>query len=85
MHVSTKSPKPDSPEKVSGFAPKAVPILVISTKPLVIIAALALFPIFNPSEIPVVIAMTFFKAPPISTPMGSSLVKIFRVGLENID
>ena len=85
MHVRTKSPSPESPEKVSGFAPKAVPILVISTKPLVMIAARALCPIFNPSEIPVVIAIIFFYAPPISTTMGSSLVKTFSDGFEKID
>ena len=36
MQVRTRSPKPDNPEKVSGLAPSAVPILEISTRPRLI-------------------------------------------------
>ena len=46
------------------------------------IAALGLCPNCNPSDIPVVIAITFFNAPPIWTPIGSLLVKELNYGLD---
>ena len=47
---------------------------MISANPLVTNADLALSPASIPSAIPAPRAMMFFKAPPSSTPMTSSLV-----------
>ena len=73
VQVTIKSPTPDRPLKVSGRAPQATPSRAISVRPRVIKAALVLSPKPKPSAIPTAKAMTFFKAPPSSTPMTSSL------------
>ena len=73
-HVTTRSPIPASPEKVCSLAFTLLPSLIISAKPLVIIAALVLSPKPIPSDIPDIIAITFFVAPPSSTPTMSSFV-----------
>ncbi len=74
VQVKTKSPAPARPPKVSVFPPRATPNLVISAKPRVIRAALALLPKPIPSEIPDAIAITFFNAPPTDTPTISWLI-----------
>jgi hypothetical protein len=74
VQVSTRSPTPDSPRKVTGFAPKATPSRVISASPRVISAARELSPDSMPSATPTAIAMTFLSAPPSSTPTTSELV-----------
>ena len=79
--VSTRSPKPDKPMKVSGLAPSATPRRVISARPRVIKAARALRPRFMPSTMPVAIASTFLTAPPTSTPIGSVEVYTRRLSL----
>jgi len=66
--VRNKSPAPATSKKVSFLAPKNSPNLAISTKPLLINAALAFSPRFNPSQIPAAIAITFLYAPATSTP-----------------
>ena len=68
VHVSTKSPMPARPPMVMGWAPLATANRVISTRPRVIRAALALFPKPRPSDMPQAMASTFLRAPPISTP-----------------
>ena len=73
-HVAIKSPNPDKPDRVSGFAPTDIAKRVISFKPRVINAALALSPTFRPSHIPAPRAIMFFNAPPSSTPIISELV-----------
>ena len=54
--------------------PIAIPNLVNSAKPLVIIAARVLSPASAPSPIPVAMAIIFFKAPPNSQPITSEFV-----------
>ena len=71
--VRTRSPMPDSPAKVWAWAPISTPIRLISWSPRVISAARALSPKPSPSETPAAIATTFFRAPPMSTPVTSSL------------
>ena len=73
-HVAIKSPIPESPYNVEGFAPNAVLILTISAIPLVNNAPLQLSPSFTVVANPEAIAMTFFKLPPSSTPMTSEFV-----------
>jgi hypothetical protein len=70
--VSTRSPRPQSPESVSAFAPMARPKRVSSAKPRVMSAARAPSPSLRPSATPPAMAMTFFTAPPISAPIKSS-------------
>ena len=70
--VKNRSPAPLSPRKVSSFAPKNLPNLAISTRPREMRLALALLPKFNPSHIPLAIAMTFLYAPQTSAPITSS-------------
>ena len=72
--VSTRSPSPDRPMKVSASAPRATPSRVISARPRVTSAARALRPRPMPSAMPVAIASTFLTAPPTSTPTGSAEV-----------
>ena len=71
--VRIRSPMPVRPMKVSARAPSAAPRRAISARPRVINAARALSPRPSPSLIPAASAMTFFTAPPISTPVTSSL------------
>ena len=69
VQVRTKSPMPARPPMVMGCAPLATARRVISTRPRVMRAALALLPNPRPSEMPQAMASTFFNAPPISTPV----------------
>src|ERR1035441_2121803 len=73
-HASTRSPKPASPARVCGRPPMATANRVISAKPRVISAAMALFPSPIPCNTPAPMATTFLIEPPISTPIGSELV-----------
>jgi len=73
VQVSTKSPTPVSPAKVSARPPRATPKRVNSARPRVINAALALAPKPRPSLMPAAIAITFLIAPPSCTPTGSLL------------
>lgn len=57
-----------------GLAPHDTASREISASPLVMKAALALLPIFIPSQMPAPSAMMFFRAPPSSTPIMSLLV-----------
>ena len=54
---STRSPMPDRPANVSGFAPIATPIRVISARPRVISATRVFEPKPRPSETPAPIAI----------------------------
>ena len=69
--LKTRSPRPDSPIKVSLRAPQARPNRAISEKPRVVRAAKADAPSCRPATMPAAIASTFFAAPPISTPRTS--------------
>ena len=69
--VRTRSPSPESPARVSAFAPRAIPNRVISAKPRLISAARAFCPSPAPSTTPQAIASTFLTAPPISAPTTS--------------
>src|SRR5712664_1212899 len=69
--VRIRSPRPANPAKVIGWAPSATPSRVISARPRVINAARVLNPRPSPSRIPAASAITFFKAPPSSTPITS--------------
>src|SRR5579872_1285880 len=80
VHVSTRSPKPASPDNVLGCPPRATASREISASPRVIKAASELFPSPSPWQIPAAMAITFFSAAPISTPAGSSLVYSLSVG-----
>src|SRR5690606_33978618 len=73
VQVRTRAPTPARPRKVSRLAPSASPRRAISARPRVIRAARALNPSSRPSQIPAAMAITFFIAPPISTPTRSSL------------
>jgi hypothetical protein len=53
---------------------------VISARPRVISAARAFNPNPSPSHMPVAIAITFFTAPPISTPVRTVLKYTRSVG-----
>ena len=64
---------PDRPANVSGCAPSATPIRVISARPRVISATRVFEPKPRPSHTPAPIAMTFLSAPPTSTPITSSV------------
>ena len=72
-HVAIRSPIPARPENVSGSAPQASPSRVISTRPRVMRADLALSPRPRPSTAPAESAITFFAAPQSSTPITSPL------------
>src|SRR5699024_2115325 len=74
VDVTIKSPTPHNPKNVNGFAPIEVPSRVISAKPRVINAALALSQKPKPSDNPEPNAIIFIKAPPNSTPTTSALV-----------
>src|SRR5918998_3408237 len=69
--VATRSPRPASPEKVYGSAPRAEPSRLISARPRVITEAVALAPNPRPVAIPTASAITFFVAPPRSQPTTS--------------
>ena len=58
---------------MSRFPPSATPSRAISTAPRVTKAAKVLSPNPWPIAIPDASAMTFFKTPPHSTPVGSGL------------
>ena len=59
MHVTIKSPIPPKPKNVSGSAPNFSPSRLISAKPLVINAALALSPKPMPEITPLATAIIF--------------------------
>ena len=71
---------PARPAKVSRSAPRAIPRRAISAIPRVINAASALSPHPSPAATPAASAMTFFSAPPNSTPITSSLVYTRKYG-----
>ena len=71
VQVSTRSPSPASPASVSRCAPAAQASREISASPRVMSPASALWPSPSPSTSPAAMAMTFFSAPPISTPTTS--------------
>ena len=83
VQVSTRSPIPARPARVSRCPPRAVASRVISARPRVIRAAMVFEPSPSPSHAPAAIAMTFFTAPPSSTPVTSTLVYSRNVGPEN--
>jgi len=62
---------PARPASVPETAPRATARRVISASPRVMSAARAFSPRPSPSAMPVAIAMTFFSAPPSSTPVTS--------------
>jgi len=69
--VVMRSPTPESPKKVFGLAPSFTPNRTISYSPRVIKPDFVLSPNLSPSQTPAAIAITFFTAPPISTPTTS--------------
>ena len=72
--VSTRSPSPASPAKVRAEAPSATPSRAISASPRVTSAARAFSPSARLSDSPAAMAITFFSAPPSSTPSTSRFV-----------
>ena len=72
VHVSTRSPSPANPIRVSRLPPMAASRRPVSASPRVMSAARALWPKPNPSLAPAAIASTFLIAPPTSTPAMSS-------------
>ena len=66
-----RSPIPESPMKVSGWPPRAMPRRVISASPRVTSAAMALSPRPMPAAMPAAMANTFLSAPPSSMPATS--------------
>src|SRR5688500_9158217 len=83
VQVSTRSPIPASPAKVSCRAPNATPSRVVSASPRVMSAARELSPSPSPSAIPVATAITFLTAPATSTPRRSSVVYTRNVDVLN--
>mmetsp|Transcript_1674 Transcript_1674/g.3505 ORF Transcript_1674/g.3505 Transcript_1674/m.3505 type:complete len:259 (+) Transcript_1674:198-974(+) len=73
--VPKVSPTPDNPAIVLDSAPNVKPNRLISLHPRVTNPLIALVPSPSPSHMPAPRAMTFFTAPPISTPITSVLVK----------
>ena len=71
--VSVRSPSPARPLTVSRAPPRASARRLISARPRVISAARVLAPKPTPWAMPQAMAMTFFTAPPTSTPTGSWL------------
>ncbi len=74
VHVRIRSPIPDSPASVRSPAPRASASRVSSARPRVMRAAMVLWPKPSPATIPAASAITFFSAPPSSTPVTSWLV-----------
>ena len=74
VQVNTRSPMPERPERVWGSAPIRTARRVTSASPRVINAARALYPHPSPSLTPAAMAITFFTAPPTSTPTTSEVV-----------
>src|SRR5687767_6937027 len=70
--VKTRSPKPESPIRVRGSAPRDLPKRNISLKARVVRAARELSPKDRPSLMPQAIASTFLTAPPSWTPKRSA-------------
>ena len=68
VQVSTRSPRPLRPASVSRRPPSAHASREISASPRVMSAAIALCPSPGLRRRPAAIAITFFSAPPISTP-----------------
>ncbi len=83
MHVTMRSPIPESPENVLMCAPSATPTRAISAIPRVMTAAFVLSPRSAPSMIPAAMAMTFLSEPPISTPRMSLLAYTRKYGSMN--
>src|SRR5882672_1483399 len=81
--VRMRSPRPARPANVIGCAPSATPSRVISARPRVINAARVLKPSPSPSRMPAARAMTFFSAPPNSTPITSVCEYTRKCGVEN--
>ncbi len=81
VQVNTRSPIPESPANVCGFAPSLTPRRRISANPRVIKAARVFNPSPSPSMIPEAMAITFLTAPPSSTPITSSLVYTLKNGV----
>ncbi len=79
--VATRSPRPASPENVSGSAPIASPSRVVSTSPRVINDPFALSPSPIPSAMPTASPITFFTAPPSSQPTTSVMVYGLKYGV----
>ena len=71
--VPKVSPTPERPKTVEDSPPVLVTSRRISPHPRVTSAAIAFVPSPRPSLIPAAIAMTFFTAPPISTPITSGV------------
>ena len=72
LHVKDISPIPARPKTVEKLPPAFLINSDVSDSPLVINAAFALSPNFNPSIIPAPIAIIFLTAPAIEAPSGSS-------------
>src|ERR1700675_3452768 len=76
MQVVIRSPIPAKPAKVCDSAPWATPKRVISARPRVSRAALALSPKPRPSQMPAAMPITFLSAPANSTPTTSAFVYV---------
>ena len=72
VHVSTRSPIPERPAKVSGRRRAPTPTRMISASPRVMRAAIEFWAKPSPYDMPAAMAITFFSAPPISTECTSS-------------
>lgn len=83
--VRTKSPNPESPDRVFCCAPSLVASLVSSANPRAIKAASALAPNCMERQTPTATAITFLSAPPNSTPTRSSLAYNLKAGSDIIN
>lgn len=83
-HVRNVSPTPLSPASVTGEAPCAIAIRLISLHPLVTNAAIEFVPSPSPSLIPAAIAITFLIAPATSNPTVSFEVNTLKDGDESM-
>mmetsp|Transcript_13030 Transcript_13030/g.20221 ORF Transcript_13030/g.20221 Transcript_13030/m.20221 type:complete len:214 (-) Transcript_13030:628-1269(-) len=82
-HVPNVSPTPDKPAIVLAFAPNVNPSRLISPQPRVTRPLIAFVPKPSPSHMPAASAITFFTAPPISTPITSLVVNTRKESSDN--
>lgn len=83
VEVKIKSPKPQYSWTVSDLPPIASIIVIVSLKPLVNTANLAFSLMLIHSQIPLAIALMFFRMPQSSIPYMSSIILTLNCFVDN--
>ncbi len=76
--VTKRSPIPESPRRVSCFAPIAFAMVMTSAYACVTTTAWRFTLLTRPLDIPERMATMFFRKPPSSTPMTSVLISVVK-------